>query len=362
MHDRIVNMNERLNKELRLWLGRIALDWKIPIEEISAHLGRDEVENRQRFYPELKSAITKEAIDLAQFAHVGRQCWVLQQRYDAIRFGQFVSNRESARAIHQLITDLPEDDVSSVSRIDSFLEKCASLGYADPESGKLNSSSAALLASSILTAVYPNRFADFRKKRWKGLAEELGYDLFVKDDLSYGEMVVETGKFASAVCATAKFREFWPNGEPLWTISGVCWFVSFRGSLRRPQNTQVDSCTEDFDEGTQELRSHWIRERNTSVVKRAKERWRNADPNMCCDACGFSFARAYGDHGSGFIEAHHTIPVAKLTLGAKTRVADLAKVCANCHRMLHVNNQCLSIDELKAMLRAMRANTASVKR
>ncbi len=97
------------------------------------------------------------------------------------------------------------------------------------------------------------------------------------------------------------------------------------------------------------LRSHLIRERNTSVVCRAKELWRTAaDPLLRCDVSGFSFSEAYGEHGDGYIEAHHIKPIGTLKAGSKTRVDDLAKVCANCHRMLHVDNQCLSIEEVRA--------------
>tara|TARA_B100000949_G_C14090247_1_gene369680 strand:- start:70 stop:297 length:228 start_codon:yes stop_codon:yes gene_type:complete len=51
---------------------------------------------------------------------------------------------------------------------------------------------------------------------------------------------------------------------------------------------------------------------------------------------GFSFSEVYGEHGTGFIEVHHKVPVS--TLGDDTRVdpkQDIAVVCSDCHRMIH---------------------------
>jgi hypothetical protein len=71
---------------------------------------------------------------------------------------------------------------------------------------------------------------------------------------------------------------------------------------------------------------------------------------LACEACGFDFAIIYGERGSGFIECHHTKPVATLAEGHKTHIDDLALVCANCHRIIHRDRKWPSIAELKALL------------
>jgi 5-methylcytosine-specific restriction protein A len=81
---------------------------------------------------------------------------------------------------------------------------------------------------------------------------------------------------------------------------------------------------------------------------------------LTCEACDFDFAGIYGNHGSGFIECHHTKPVATLTEGQKTHIDDLALVCANCHRMIHRSKVWLSIAELKGLLQKVR-NAGSKK-
>jgi hypothetical protein len=85
------------------------------------------------------------------------------------------------------------------------------------------------------------------------------------------------------------------------------------------------------EEGRERLRQHLRRERSSKLVREFKRNL--ADPS--CSVCGFNFLRAYGEVGRGFIEAHHTKPVAELEPDEIVQVKDLISVCSNCHRMLH---------------------------
>jgi hypothetical protein len=75
--------------------------------------------------------------------------------------------------------------------------------------------------------------------------------------------------------------------------------------------------------------------RNRKLVKEAKEYFKSKHKKLFCEGCGFDFQLVYGDRGHDFIEAHHSIPIARIESGTKLRVTDLRMVCANCHRMLH---------------------------
>src|SRR5690606_19764194 len=55
---------------------------------------------------------------------------------------------------------------------------------------------------------------------------------------------------------------------------------------------------------------------------------------LACEACGFDFEKVYGDRGSGYIECHHVVPLHEAGEG-RTKLSDLALICANCHRMIH---------------------------
>lgn len=72
-----------------------------------------------------------------------------------------------------------------------------------------------------------------------------------------------------------------------------------------------------------------------------------------CEVCRFDFVKTYGQLGYGFAECHHTVPVSELTEGHKTKLSDLAIVCANCHRMLHKARPLISISELQTVVRKM---------
>jgi predicted HNH restriction endonuclease len=73
---------------------------------------------------------------------------------------------------------------------------------------------------------------------------------------------------------------------------------------------------------------------------------------LACDVCDFDYTTVYGDLGVGFIECHHRIPVSDLQPGAKTKLSDLALVCANCHRMLHRKRPWLTIEVLRNLVAA----------
>ena len=93
-----------------------------------------------------------------------------------------------------------------------------------------------------------------------------------------------------------------------------------------------------FPEGRRIERLHKARERSSRLVALAKEKHSKANGgNLPCEVCGFDFGKKYGDRGTHFIEAHHKVPLKKLDKlkSTKTRVKDLAMVCANCHRILH---------------------------
>lgn len=109
-----------------------------------------------------------------------------------------------------------------------------------------------------------------------------------------------------------------------------------------------------YFEGNVVQEQHFRRERNRELVRRAIERWRSQG-QLRCEACGFDFGAVYGPHGKDFIEAHHRVPLAQMPAGGSgTRIADLAPVCSNCHRMIHRTEPPLSVSELAALIRRQR--------
>ena len=106
----------------------------------------------------------------------------------------------------------------------------------------------------------------------------------------------------------------------------------------------------DFPEGRERFRQHRHLERDSKISRKAKAKRLTETGKLECDVCGLNFAQMYGERGNGFIEAHHTKPVAELGGKEKTRIADLALVCSNCHRMLHRGKKLLSVSQLKTII------------
>jgi len=55
--------------------------------------------------------------------------------------------------------------------------------------------------------------------------------------------------------------------------------------------------------------------------------------------------------GEGFAECHHTLPMGQAAGERRTRLADLAVVCANCYRMLH-RQPWHTVPQLRELLRS----------
>jgi 5-methylcytosine-specific restriction protein A len=118
-----------------------------------------------------------------------------------------------------------------------------------------------------------------------------------------------------------------------------------------PPVLAADDDIAEAEEGRILTRTHVTRERNRKLVQRKKGQALKVHGDLKCEACGFSFGQVYGQRGDGFIEAHHRVPLHQLRPGVKTRIEDLALLCANCHRMVHARSPWLSIDQLRAALK-----------
>ncbi|MEQ6377443.1 HNH endonuclease [Bacillaceae bacterium S4-13-58] len=105
-----------------------------------------------------------------------------------------------------------------------------------------------------------------------------------------------------------------------------------------------------FPEGKEMYMKHIVRERNSTVVDLAKERFKQKNGRLYCEVCGFDFELFYGEIGQGFIEGHHIVPVSELKEGDQTKVSDIVMVCSNCHRMLHRKRPWIKPDELIRLL------------
>lgn len=106
---------------------------------------------------------------------------------------------------------------------------------------------------------------------------------------------------------------------------------------------------EEAEEGKVLTRLHRTRERKRSLVEAKKKEALKKQGRLRCEACDFDFAENYGPAGQGIIDIHHTRPVHTLQPGEKTKLSELALVCANCHRMIHSTRKWLTIEQIRAL-------------
>jgi len=107
-------------------------------------------------------------------------------------------------------------------------------------------------------------------------------------------------------------------------------------------SAQDDERIVEAEEGRLLTRLHRVRERSRELVSERKLRALRELGRLRCEACHFDFEESYGERGRGFIEAHHTKPLESLLEGSKTKLEDLALLCANCHRMIHATRPWLT--------------------
>jgi hypothetical protein len=105
------------------------------------------------------------------------------------------------------------------------------------------------------------------------------------------------------------------------------------------------------EEGALSLETHLTRERDSRLVELKKQQVLDGGARLSCEICGFDFERRYGSDGRGVCEVHHRIPLFVRQEASRTRLEDLAIVCANCHRMLHQSVELCSLDAIRELLR-----------
>ncbi len=99
-------------------------------------------------------------------------------------------------------------------------------------------------------------------------------------------------------------------------------------------------------EGAILYRVHRSRERNQGLVAKKKA---NASV-LACEVCGLVFSERYGQLGNGFIECHHNKHLSTYDEDDVTSLKDLRLVCSNCHRMLHRDPNCQTVEDLRNLL------------
>lgn len=114
---------------------------------------------------------------------------------------------------------------------------------------------------------------------------------------------------------------------------------------------------EGYLEGDKLFRRHKSHERSTRLVKEKKATILMHLGRLECEVCQFDFAVRYSERGKYFTECHHIVPLSMLAFTHRTKLSDLAIICANCHRMLH-RRPMMTLEQLRAILNIPRDKKA----
>ncbi|GAA1879247.1 HNH endonuclease [Asanoa iriomotensis] len=120
-------------------------------------------------------------------------------------------------------------------------------------------------------------------------------------------------------------------------------------SIANPTHADPDVDDYEANEGGLALRAHFRRERDPKLRRKKIAEAEQRGLRIVCEACGFDFAKVYGARGAGYIECHHRVALS-VSGQTTTRLADLALICSNCHRMIHRSRPWLSVEDLKSLI------------
>ncbi|MEV0023313.1 HNH endonuclease [Streptomyces atroolivaceus] len=129
------------------------------------------------------------------------------------------------------------------------------------------------------------------------------------------------------------------------------------GELQAFAPPEDEDFSDDYSapEGRLLMRRHRARERNKALRRKKVTSVLQSGGQLACEACGFNFERVYGDRGAGYIECHHVVPL-HIAGESRTKLSDLALICANCHRMIHRRAPWPTPAELRATIEEHRAS------
>jgi putative restriction endonuclease len=158
------------------------------------------------------------------------------------------------------------------------------------------------------------------------------------DELSGGRIAQETvrGRLEDHSSDSNVWRNSKQKRPDLFKSLGIgsgWWCLRSFEEEQKARDYFEDAADMEFSEGLAYLHVHLKRERSKELIKKFK----NQLKHFKCSVCDFDFGTFYGSVGVGFIEAHHSTPLAKMKSGTKTKLSDLVAVCSNCHAMLHRN-------------------------
>jgi hypothetical protein len=192
--------------------------------------GWNEVGVRARLYGALAPLLQAPRIDVpAVLQVVANDADVLSGHVSVkTRTRAFVKDPQAEALVMELVGNRSSPPAPVV--IELFIDRAVERAFHTPE-GVPDRSGAALLASTLLTAVHPGQFVDYRLGRWRIFSRL--FDLPAPSGSTDGELLYWAGDVAGAFAATSAFQHYllpaatqrFGIREPNWVTSGLAFLL-----------------------------------------------------------------------------------------------------------------------------------------
>jgi len=163
------------------------------------------------------------------------------------------------------------------------------------------------------------------------LFDKNGYILFATEDQYRASAYLKIYKEANQVSIK-------PPG-----ISAIPGYVRVKSATVSEADVYAEELS---DEGERRLRLHFESERKPQNAKAKKQ----SATSLVCEICGFSFLTFYGPAAAQYCEVHHLVPLKSLSRAARVKLNDLAILCSNCHRVVHLRYPPYELEEVRNMI------------
>ncbi|QRY67964.1 hypothetical protein JVX98_27075 [Ensifer sp. PDNC004] len=188
--------------------------------------------------------------------------------------------------------------------------------------------------------------------------EALGKDLAEIDEIlvRHPQLADAISAHGAAVAKCVNTKAIRDLADDVITRQATIFGMTNAGSaieLERLQNLPPSELEDNIVgiEGRLLTRSHTYKERSGNAPILAKRDFKSKHGGrLFCEACGFDPVATYGATSERCIEAHHKTPIAELQPDSITRSSDLLMVCANCHRFVHSQIPCLTLEQVRQYL------------
>jgi 5-methylcytosine-specific restriction protein A len=109
-----------------------------------------------------------------------------------------------------------------------------------------------------------------------------------------------------------------------------------KGDQSRAVTAPPSDEEQEWEEGAKKLVIHMKAERGKGLSAAKKAEFISVHGALFCERCKCDPVKEYGEYGEACIEVHHmAMLISEMKANHKTKLSDLACLCANCHRIVH---------------------------